>query len=195
MVKTCFTITHITEPFQMHINNHEELICFFLYKSSSHALIIGQPWLCHHELHVNWRMGEITEWEKDCANQCLDNPDQEEVIAEINLFSANSVTDSEYPDLSSVPSCYHLLREVFSKTKAMSLPPQWPYDCAIDLIPGSTIPKGRLYSVSAPEREAMKEYIETLLKASLIRSLSSQAGAGFIFVGKKDGSLRPCIDS
>lgn len=40
----------------------------------------------------------------------------------------------------------------------------------------------------------MKDYIETSLKAALIRQSSSAAGAGFFFVGKKDGSLRPCID-
>lgn len=40
----------------------------------------------------------------------------------------------------------------------------------------------------------MKEYIEDSLKSSLIRPSSSPAGAGFFFVKKKDGSLRPCID-
>lgn len=40
----------------------------------------------------------------------------------------------------------------------------------------------------------MTDYIETSLKAGLIRPSSSAAGAGFFFVSKKDGSLRPCID-
>ena len=40
----------------------------------------------------------------------------------------------------------------------------------------------------------MTDYINSLLKAGLIRPSSSPAGAGFFFVGKKDGSLRPCID-
>ncbi|KAI3375986.1 hypothetical protein L3Q82_016516, partial [Scortum barcoo] len=39
----------------------------------------------------------------------------------------------EFPDLEKVPQCYHDLREVFSKTKAMSLPPHRPWDCPIDL--------------------------------------------------------------
>lgn len=67
-------------------------------------------------------------------------------------------------------------------------------DCPIDLISGSTIPKGYLYTLSGPEKAAMTEYIETSLKAGLIRTSSSAAGAGFFFVAKKDGSLRPCID-
>ncbi len=40
----------------------------------------------------------------------------------------------------------------------------------------------------------MEKYISDSLAAGLIRPSSSPAGAGFFFVGKKDGSLRPCID-
>ena len=41
----------------------------------------------------------------------------------------------------------------------------------------------------------MEKYIGESLAAGLIRPSSSPAGAGFFFfVGKKDGSLRPCID-
>ena len=40
----------------------------------------------------------------------------------------------------------------------------------------------------------MREYITASLEAGLIRPSSSPAGAGFFFVGKKDGSLRPCIE-
>lgn len=112
-------------------------------------------------------------------------------MSEINQFSASPATDTEYPDLNSVPSCYHHLQKVFSTFKALSLPPHRPYDCTIDQILGSTIPKGRLYSVSGLEREAMREYIMSPLEADLIRPPSSPAGASFCFVGKKDGSLRP----
>nr|XP_033466077.1 uncharacterized protein LOC117246330 [Epinephelus lanceolatus] len=53
---------------------------------------------------------------------------------------------------------------------------------------------GRLYSLSPPERKAMEEYITESLAAGIIRPSSSPAGAGFFFVDKKDGTLRPCID-
>ncbi|KAL0199933.1 hypothetical protein M9458_003120, partial [Cirrhinus mrigala] len=79
-------------------------------------------------------------------------------------------------------------------TRAASLPPHRPYDCAIDLVPGTSPPKGKLYSLSAPEREAMEKYISASLAAGFILPSSSPAGAGFFFMGKKDGSMRPCID-
>ncbi|KAI3368217.1 hypothetical protein L3Q82_007943 [Scortum barcoo] len=40
----------------------------------------------------------------------------------------------------------------------------------------------------------MDEYSEALLRSSIMRPSSSPAGAGFFFVGKEDGSLRPCND-
>ncbi len=40
----------------------------------------------------------------------------------------------------------------------------------------------------------MDKYIQESIKAGLIHHSSSPAGAGFFFVKKKDGSLRPCID-
>jgi len=40
----------------------------------------------------------------------------------------------------------------------------------------------------------MEEYIKKALDSGFIRPSTSPAGAGFLFVGKKDGSLRPCID-
>ncbi|KAI3358633.1 hypothetical protein L3Q82_015049 [Scortum barcoo] len=40
----------------------------------------------------------------------------------------------------------------------------------------------------------MEEYITASLGSGIIRPSSSAAGAGFFFVGKKDGTLRPCID-
>ncbi|KAI3358253.1 hypothetical protein L3Q82_003251 [Scortum barcoo] len=101
---------------------------------------------------------------------------------------------SDYPDLTRVPPCYHDLREILNKTKAMSLPPHRLWDCPIDLLPGAPIPKARLYAISGPERKAMEDYIKTSLRSGIIRPSSSAAGAGFFFVEKKDGSLRPCID-
>lgn len=40
----------------------------------------------------------------------------------------------------------------------------------------------------------MEQYIQESLTAGIIRPSSSPVAAGFFFVGKKDGSLRPCID-
>lgn len=98
----------------------------------------------------------------------------------------------EFPDLSAVPSEYLDLKQVFNKSRAISLLPHRPYDCAIDLILGTTPPRGRLYPLSGPERQA--NYIAQALATELIRPTSYAGGIAFYFVGKKDGELRLCIN-
>lgn len=186
-----FTVTHCTEPIRITINkDHTESMQFHIFESTQHPIILGFPWLKIHNPHIDWPSGKVKEWGEDCKGRCkLSQP-------------VNAPTDSsriiidhpDYPDLHKVPSCYHDLKEAFNKSKALSLPPHRDFDCPIDLLPGAPIPKGRLYSISRPERTAMDEYISSSLKSGIIRPSSSPAGAGFFFVGKKDGSLRPCID-
>ncbi|CAJ0967229.1 unnamed protein product [Ranitomeya imitator] len=85
-------------------------------------------------------------------------------------------------------------RDVFEDPKSGALPPHRDCDCAINLIPGSKFPKGRLFNLSVPEHAAMRRYVKESLEKGHIRPSSSPLGAGFFFVAKKDGSLRPCID-
>ena len=100
---------------------------------------------------------------------------------------------SKTVDVSTIPTEYHDLLEVFSKAHATSLPPYRPYDCAIDLLPGTTPHRGQLYSLSGPETKAMEEYIEKSLATGSVR-LSASPASGFFFVEKKDLTLHQCID-
>ncbi|XP_037833528.1 uncharacterized protein LOC112450623 isoform X3 [Kryptolebias marmoratus] len=146
----------------------------------------GATWLRKHNPHINWVRREITGWAGQCSSTCL----QEAVGGQPPSESTTGV----FSDISKVPPEYHDLKEVFNKVRATSLPPHRPYDCPIDLLPGSVPPKGRVFSLSRPEQESMNQYIKESLQAGIIRPSVSPAGAGFFFVGKKDGSLRPCID-
>lgn len=169
-----------TSPLRMTVQQHQEEVRFYLIQSPEFPVVLGHPWLTCHNPHVDWSAGAILEWGPTCAATCL--------------FPSAPVVSLESPDLSRVPFQYHDLKEVLSKTRATSLPPHRPNDCVIDLLPGSCPPRGRIFSLSSPERAAMDEYIGEALASGFIRPSSSPAGAGFFFVGKKDGGLRPCID-
>jgi len=52
-------------------------------------------------------------------------------------IQANSTKLAETPNLSNVPSEYHKFADVFSKTKAETLPPHHPYDLKINLKEGA----------------------------------------------------------
>ena len=98
------------------------------------------------------------------------------------------------PDLLGLPAVYLDIAEVFSKQRALSLPPHWPYECTINLQPGAALPTSRLYQLAKPEWEALESYLQEYLAAGFISASSSPVGPGFFFVQKKDCSLRPCID-
>ncbi|XP_068115059.1 E3 SUMO-protein ligase KIAA1586 homolog [Hyperolius riggenbachi] len=85
-------------------------------------------------------------------------------------------------------------RRYSSLWSADKLPPHRSFDCPIDLRYGCMPPRGHLYNLSGPEKFAMREYIKENLAKGFIRPSRSPAGAGFFFVQKKDGCLRPCID-
>ena len=53
---------------------------------------------------------------------------------------------------------------------------------------------GRLYNLSVPEKETLRNYVFESLASGIIRPSSYSVAAGFFFVAKKDSSLRPCID-
>ena len=109
-------------------------------------------------------------------------------------IQANSAKLAETPDLSNVPSEYHKFADIFSKTKAKVLTPYRPYDLKINLEEGAQPPVSPIYSLSASEQKALKEFIEENLNMDFIQPTSSLHGALVLFIKKKDSSLRLCVD-
>jgi len=109
-------------------------------------------------------------------------------------IQANSVKFAETPNLSNIPSEYHEFADIFSKTRAEVLPPHRPYDLKISLEEGAQPLVSLIYSLSASEQEALKEFIEKNLNTGFIRPISSPHGAPVLFVKKKDSSLHLCVD-
>jgi len=113
-------------------------------------------------------------------------------LSGVDLHSAK--LSSEGPDLSRVPSDYHEFVDVFDKGKASQLPPHRPYDLKIDLEEGSAPPLGTIYPLSPVELEALRKFLDENIATGLLCSSSSPHGAPVLFVKKKDGSLRLCVD-
>ncbi|KAF7653478.1 hypothetical protein LDENG_00082230 [Lucifuga dentata] len=177
------TVTHLTSPVHLLLSgNHHETLQFHILQSPRLPLILGYSWLLRPNPHIDWDTGVILGWSASCHQVCLRQA----------AMTQRTPSLSSSPDLSRVPPEHHDFGEVFSKAKALSLPPHRPYDCTINLLPGTSPPKGRLYSLSAPEREVMKTYINDSLAAGIIWPSSSPAGVGFFFM-EKNKTLRPCI--
>ena len=75
------------------------------------------------------------------------------------------------------------------------LPQDREVEFTIDLIPGTKPISIPPYRMSPAELRELKAQLEELLSKGFIRSSISPWGAPVLFVKKKDGSLRLCIDS
>jgi hypothetical protein len=74
------------------------------------------------------------------------------------------------------------------------MPPDRDVDFVIDLLPGSAPISKRPYRMSSDQLQKLKAQIKELMGKGFICASSSPWGAPFIFVGKKDGTQRMCVD-
>ena len=74
------------------------------------------------------------------------------------------------------------------------LPPDREVEFTIDLILGTEIISIPPYRMAHVELTELKAQLEELLSKEFIRSSISPWGAPVLFVKKKDGSLRLCMD-
>jgi hypothetical protein len=74
------------------------------------------------------------------------------------------------------------------------MPLERKVEFAIELIPGTVPISKRAYRVSEPELVELKKQIDELLEKGYIRPSTSPWAALVLFVQKKDGTKRMCID-
>ena len=74
------------------------------------------------------------------------------------------------------------------------MPPERKVEFAIELIPGTAPISKRAYRVSGPELVELKKQIDELSEKGYIRPSTSPWAALVMFVEKKDGTKRMCID-
>ncbi|KAI2650806.1 Transposon Tf2-6 polyprotein [Labeo rohita] len=176
-------VSLITKDLTLRVEpGHQETIRFFVISSPQSPLILGFPWLNRHEPTISWAGGVITHWSSHCQEHC------------VHPTPSTPSKPATPPPCSTIPVEYQDLLVAFSTVKATELPPHRPGDCAIDSTPGAAPPRGRVFPLSQPESLAMEEYIKEELAKGFIRPSTSPFSAGFFFVKKKDGGLRPCID-
>ena len=104
----------------------------------------------------------------------------------------NSVSESEGD--SCVKSLLDEYKDVFPSDLPRSLPPVREVDHKIEIIPGSSPPSKPTFRMSPKELDELKKQLKELLDHGFIRPSKSPYGAPVLFVKKKDGSMRMCVD-
>jgi hypothetical protein len=152
-------------------------------------VILGMDWLSKYKVLI------------DCAKKSvkLTTPEGNEMefVAEpvvtakgvANRVKVNQLNASQGSEVPVVNE----FSDVFPE-ELPGMPPDWDIEFVIELKPGTTPIYKTLYRMATLELAELKKHIKELLEKGFIRPNSSSWGDPVIFVLKKDGTQRLCMD-
>ena len=173
-------------------------------KPDDSPLLIGMPGLKH--MGVSISLGEQETWQYQ-----LQRPGKTAVKVEgrkrfnrrlrtqpkvyILMPHNHLIRSWERTKIDGLPEELLEYTDVFAASGGTALAPHRDgVDLAIEVEDGKQPPYGPLYPLSPAELEVLRQYLQENLEKGFIRPSKSPAGAPILFVPKKDGGLRLCVD-
>ncbi|GJU47893.1 putative reverse transcriptase domain-containing protein [Tanacetum coccineum] len=199
-----FTLNFLDHPFNI------DLMPVAL---GSFDIIIGMDWLrrCHAVIMCDVKLVQIpygNETLTFCGNESSNGRESRLIVISCSkaqeympkgcqVFLAQISTKkeedkSEGKQIKDVPIIRYF-PEVFPED-LLGLPLARPVEFQIDLIPGAAPVARAPYRLAPSEMKELSEQLQELSDKGFIRPSSSPWGAPVLFVKKKDGSFRMCID-
>jgi hypothetical protein len=171
------------------IRGLEFLANLIVLESKGINVILRMDWLSKHNGLIDCvkKAARLTpssgkELEYVAKNLVTDKPTSNRIMLN-HLYAASTLdirTVSEYPD-------------VFSK-ELPGMPPDREIKFVSKLVPGTAPIFKRPYRIAANQLAELKKQLQELLDKGYIRTSASPWGAPIIFVSKKDGMQRICVD-
>ncbi|KAB5587712.1 Transposon Tf2-1 polyprotein [Ceratobasidium theobromae] len=174
--------------FQLRLGNHKETIECNVVNLGRHDIVLGISWLKLHKPNIDWAENKVAFTSNYCTSHCVQKP-------AICIGGRAEEIASLEEDMKRIPQIYHHLKKVFAEGEAVTeLPPHRPYDLAIELNEQFKPGHGPIYKIGETEETEMKKTIEAQLAQGLIRRSKSSFASPVLFVKKKNGKLRMCVD-
>jgi hypothetical protein len=152
-------------------------------------VILGMDWLSKHKGMINCAKKAVRlttssgkEVEYVVENLVTDKTASNRIV--LNHLDAASTLD--------IRTISKFL-DVFSE-ELPGMPPDRKIKFVIELVPGTTPIFKRQYRMAANQLAELKEQLQELLGKGYIRPSASPYGTPIIFVPKKDGTQRMCVD-
>ncbi|KAM5353667.1 hypothetical protein ACJ41O_000317 [Fusarium nematophilum] len=96
--------------------------------------------------------------------------------------------------LKNIPPQYRIYEKLFREELETGLPEHTHYDLEIEFIDGKQPGFSKLYPLNEAQLPVLKQYIEENIRKGYIRESKSSVGYPVMFVPKKNGKLRLCVD-
>lgn len=212
-------VTHQTKPLDIILEGHRSTIVFNIISSPSNPLVLDLSWLELINPDIDWKKRKITYQTlvshifsihpKNSSNPSsyLAQESDVKVLLMVDArafmkaakngraFAIYAISTFE-PDQGStkLPTQYEEYRDMFEEKNADRLPQHQPYDCGIELQEGAQPLFGPIYGLSHNAFDALREYLDKNFAKNFIQHSKSLAEAPILFVKKKDGSLRMCVE-
>ena len=220
---TLFKCEKILDVAQISIGPYQDTISpvFVLPGKCPFDLILGKPWLNEKNPDIDFPSNTLTfDHQDDSITICADyhNPHQARDLGLISAIElAREAEDGAIihllmltptPDLPADANAaqkhqqFEALVEqiiqdnidIMPDDLPAELPPERSVDHKIDLMPGSQPVAQAMYRLSFEELAELKKQLMELLEKGYIQPSKSPFGSPILFVKKKGGSLRMCID-
>ena len=154
-------------------------------------LILGLSWLRENGLSLYPIKRTLTG--PNCSISC-----SKLQLPTITLIESNLLTleNADCVMILDVTSEYSKYLQVFSEEQANRMPPhrKWDHEIPLKDGPNTKIPPGVVYKMTREEEEALRQYLAEMLPTGKVRRSRSAAAAPILFVRKKNGELRLCVD-
>ena len=105
-----------------------------------------------------------------------------------------NATQEENEARAKIPRDYQELYAMFKEEAHEKLLEHQDWDYEIPIEEGKKPTYGPIYVLSETKLKALREYLDKNLKKGFIRPSTSPAGYSILFVPKKNGKLRLCVD-
>ncbi len=208
MVTSHFIVLDWTFLFQTEIN---ATVAFFIIDIPTRDVFLGLPFIQRYQEFINWKLiGKSKPYQKTDYNikcNCLDiadylkelrNPEQVPGMLYIQTLTPEN---TQIPTETEVSGVAHLKEklikeysDVLTNDPPSTLPPKINLVHRIILQRPNDTTFRRQYKLSHAEQIELTKQVNDLMKRNWIRPSASPFNSPVLFVKKKDGSLRMCVD-
>ena len=206
--KSHHELHHTKHPVQLQLRGYTEPVHLAVMPLNYDA-ILGKNWCTSHNAKIDMATNEV-EFSHNGKRYCVEanqvyarqfvslNSIEQDIKRSFQCFAV-LVRPTEDQEQDSIPNevanVLHRFKDVFPDRLPSGLPPERSRDFEIELLPGAAPKKQGLYRMSPTELQELRKQLDELLECGMIRPSTSPWGSPIMFVTKKDGSLRMCVDT